>query len=71
MSLPAQIQAQVEEAKNIIEQHYGVPEGDEAGTAKPDETPEQVPEQKPSSEPAATQQAEDENSETYAQRWRS
>lgn len=81
MTLPAQIQKQVDDAKAIIEQHYGP----DAGTADP-ETPTPENTDAPAAEvaaPAATHQepartqaepatqAEDENSPTYAQRWRS
>lgn len=81
MSLPEQLQKQVEEAKSIIEQHYGAG-NPEAALGEPggNSVPETIPAQE---DKAATQQkeaavptqparpAEDENSESYAQRWRS
>jgi hypothetical protein len=84
MTLPAQIQKQVDDAKAIIEQHYG-PDAGTADPVAPTEVEGSAPAQ---ADPelaavAATQQeparmqgetatpAEDENSPTYAQRWRS
>jgi len=80
MTLPAQIQKQVDDAKSIIEQHYGDNAGEGADpvstTVEEGSTPEPVAQatQQPESvrtqgEPATS--AEDENSPTYAQRWRS
>ena len=83
MTLPEQLQKQVETANNLIAQHYGPkPSADEAGTtgteaastanadpapAAPAATPTEPV--RPQGNPATP--AEDENSETYAQRWRS
>lgn len=86
MSLPEQIQKQVEQAQSIIEQHYG-PDNGGGDTAKlggesptTPETPAGENAQAaataesvvPDSAPApAKPPVEDENSETYAARWRS
>lgn len=86
MSLPEQIQKQVDQAKAIIEQHYG-PKSDEsaeAPAADPVEAPEPAAEQQVEAEAVAqapvseerkpsepVTKAEDENDATYAQRWRS
>jgi len=78
MSLPEQIQKQLSEAQSIIEQHYGPAE-----QSAESETPTDEPRAEATSEQAApvasvpqdtaqaAQQREDENSETYAQRWKS
>jgi hypothetical protein len=79
MSLPEQIQKQVDEAKTIIEQHYGT--GENQGLGEPGREPEsdeqddegsQSPESTVGNEAPRTQaaqQAEDENSLTFKQRW--
>ena len=82
MTLPEQLQKQVKTANELMTQHYG-PKPDADGAA---ETGTETSAATPSPEvaaPAATQPeavrpqgnpatpAEDENSETYAQRWRS
>lgn len=84
MNLPSQIQAQVEHAKSIIAQHYPT-EGADAPTAtdQPADTPPAEPTpvapvaatppvaQEPAAPaPAAGAGTEDENSASYAQRWR-
>lgn len=85
MSLPEQIQKQVEAANSIIEQHYGTGEaGENAGQqggeapANPEIDVKHAAAAAAPAEPATPPQAEqparpaeDENSETYAQRWRS
>jgi hypothetical protein len=78
VSLPEQIQKQVEEANTIIEQHYGTGEaggdaGQEGGeeSAAPETAGQQVAPAPVANEPVTPPQAEDENSDTYAQRWRS
>lgn len=76
MSLPEQIQKQVDAAQAIADQHYGT--GDAAATAEPsppaessaDAATTQTPEPATNDQTAAPQR-DDENSETYAQRWRS
>jgi hypothetical protein len=83
MSLPEQIQKQVDDANRLIEQHYGT--GAQEGTPGEPATPPN-PETTPSGSEAPasvdetatthspTQEvtpADDENSPTYAQRWRS
>lgn len=84
MSLPEQVQKQVDAARSIIEQHYGPQAGatDPATDAAQEGTDAAVAATE-SAAPAATPQdgvrpqensatpAEDENSPTYAQRWRS
>lgn len=76
MSLPEQIQKQVDEAKAIVEKHYGVPD-----ESKPEGTP-SADSASTEASPAAevvvppvvegnTQQRVDENDESFAQRWRS
>lgn len=84
MTLPAQIQKQIDDAKAIIEQQYGdkKPAADETtapaaeGSAPASATQESAApaatqtEQAPPQESSATS-VEDENSQTYAQRWRS
>lgn len=74
MTLPAQIQQQIDEAQSIIEQHYGPEDGavteegqatEQAEQAAPVESVQEAPAQPPGN------QLEDENSETYAQRWKS
>ena len=74
MSLPEQIQKQVEAANRIIEEHYGAGEG--GATPEPETRVDGDPVDAPKAEPVAQDEpsprpAEDENSETYAQRWRS
>jgi hypothetical protein len=81
VSLPEQIQQQVEQAQAIIEQHYGT--GEEAASGAPGGNQEPETAEQPggtsstAAEPVtpaqapAQQPAEDENSDTYAQRWRS
>ena len=80
MTLPAQIQKQVDDAKAIIEQHYGDNAGEGADPATP--AVEEGSTQEPAAPAAQPQEsvrtqgepatsAEDENSPTYAQRWRS
>lgn len=87
MSLPEQIQKQVDQAKAIIEQHYG-PKSDAEAPA-PADTPADSDEPEaaaPAAEPVVAAQSqvaeqpqpsnpvtktEDENDATYAQRWRS
>lgn len=85
MTLPAQIQKQVDDAKAIIEQHYGPDAGENAdsgtpaaaeGSAPASATQESAAPAAPQNEPVHPQggqatPAEDENSPTYAQRWRS
>ena len=90
MSLPEQLQKQVDSAKAIIEQHYGQKPGDESPPTEPttpaaDPTPEAdaPPAEAPVAEaatpalevqpaqPTVTHDDPDENSATYAQRWRS
>jgi len=74
MTLPAQIQQQLDEAQSIIEQHYGEEAVAAAGEGQATEAVEQAAPVESAQEPAAEQPAaqhEDENSETYAQRWRS
>jgi len=80
MALPAQIQAQVDNAKAIMEQQYGPkPEADPVETPAPEAPANAV---EPAAQAAEPQEpvrqqetpatsAEDENSLTYAQRWRS
>lgn len=79
MSLPEQIQKQVDAAKSIIEQHYGTGEGGEKATQQGGENS-AVPETtaaateavvKEAPQTQAAPQAEDENSPTYKQRWQS
>jgi len=72
MSLPDQIQKQVDAAKDIIETHYGQPEDlvtKSEDLVEPVVPPSTVDE--PVGENAAPKAQEDENSPTYAQRWRS
>lgn len=84
MSLPEQIKKQVEDANRIIEQHYGPGESGESAAQQGEGSP-AVPESKPqepegtttATESASTHSprqevtpADDENSPTYAQRWR-
>lgn len=78
MSLPEQIQKQVAEAQAIIEQHYGPQE--DTPPVEPVVGSEDPPASTPSEEaaPVASVQNEqsapkheDENSDTYAQRWKS
>jgi len=78
MTLPAQIQKQVDDAKAIIEQHYGQKTDADPAEANAAEGSTQEPvaqaatpaeEVRPQETPATP--AEDENSPTYAQRWRS
>jgi hypothetical protein len=84
MTLPAQIQKQVDDAKAIIEQHYGENAGAadpvtpavEEGSAPAQATQEPAAQAAQPQESVRTQEepatsAEDENSPTYAQRWRS
>lgn len=76
MSLPEQIQKQVEAANAIAEQFYGNKETESSSETAATDTPAaattETTEQAASEQTAAPQaQREDENSETYAQRWRS
>lgn len=79
MALPSQLQKQVDDAKTFYEQR-NAPESSEAPaesqqeSAQPEavaETPSPAEEVATPAKEAATQQADDENSATYAQRWRS
>lgn len=83
MSLPTQLQKQLETAKSLVAQHYGLNEGadkpteETAAPAAESSTPEgqenEQSEQTASSgapESSQTRPAEDENDSTYAQRWR-
>lgn len=80
MSLPEQIQKQVDTANQIIAEVYGPGSEENPGSAGNAETPE-TPAAQPApvsaaSEPVGTSATpatpvEDENSQTYAQRWRS
>lgn len=75
MSLPEQLQKQVDEANSIIEKHYGT--GAEGGQSQESETGSAEGDAPPAtaesveSTPPQTAANEDENSPTYAQRWRS
>jgi hypothetical protein len=75
MSLPEQIQKQVDAANAIIEQHYGPEAGTPAAETPPAEsgqTTETHVENVATSTPAEKPpQRADENDESYAQRWRS
>lgn len=76
MSLPEQLQKQVDQAEAIAAQFYGSKEGESSPESAATETPAEAAatettEQAASQQTAAPQQREDENSETYAQRWRS
>ena len=80
MSLPEQIQKQVDNAQSILEQHYGTGDDVEAVTDAETTLPEpsaasEADEHNGSEETHSTGQevtpAEDENNPTYAQRWRS
>lgn len=76
MSLPEQIQKQVDEAKRIVEEHYGT--GEEQGSPEEVASSSGAPDQQSASvdsrqetPPAPSGGAEDGNSATYEQRWRS
>lgn len=80
MSLPEQLRKQVEEAQTILEKHYGTDATDAPN--KGDGEPETVATQEAAATTAEVVEtthsarqdvtpAEDENSQTYAQRWRS
>lgn len=72
MSLPEQLQKQVDEANAILEQVYPSEDKSSEGASEsgePTETQAESNATSPQSE--APTQREDENSETYAQRWRS
>ena len=74
MTLPAQLQKQVDEAQDILAKHYPTddapaPDVANAEAKNTDATP--APGAEASPPPAAATQQNDENSETYAQRWRS
>lgn len=82
MSLPEQLQKQVEQAKAILEQRNAPASTEPEGTADPetaaDPTPEPAAEQTPDpvapeshQQQAVTPSSDDENNTTYAQRWRS
>lgn len=85
MSLPEQIQRQVDEAKAIIEQRYGkkdeasseapaesdVAVAEEAEAPAPEAKPETAVEKRAEPTERVTHEATDENDATYAQRWRS
>jgi hypothetical protein len=80
MNLPAQLREQVKAATELREQAYGEkPETPESETPAVVDTPEQevaapaaeIVEEVRTSEKPATPVGEDENSQTYAQRWRS
>ena len=76
MSLPEQIQKQVDDAKSIVEQHYGTGEtgaapGEPSGNQNPETNAAPPTVREPAGEQAPASPAEDENSLTYAQRWRS
>lgn len=80
MTLPAQIQKQVDDAKAIIEQHYGENAGESAdpvnpaveeGSAPEPVVPAAQPQESVRTQGEPATSAEDENSPTYAQRWRS
>jgi hypothetical protein len=81
MTLPAQIKAQIDRANGIIEQQRkaGETQVDEAADSAQDEQPQNEEVQSTQSQEsvsqaqtvATPQQQEDENSPTYAQRWRS
>ncbi len=70
MSLPEQLQKQVDDAKKIVEEHYGQPNEtkDEKSEAPNAETSAPPP---PAAETVDRKAVDDENSQTYAQRWRS
>ena len=81
MSLPEQIQKQVEVANSIIEQHYGTGADTDAVAVAETKTPEtqqatevEAPAAGSGETHSAGQEvtpADDENNQTYAQRWRS
>lgn len=67
MSLPEQIQKQVDEAQRIVEQHYGTGESETPETEA--EQSEAAPEPATTAEPAPAPQARSDDA-TYEQRWR-
>lgn len=71
MSLPDQLQKQVDDAKKIVEEHYGQPnetKDEKSEVSPPAETSATPP---PAVESVDRKAVDDENSQTYAQRWRS
>jgi hypothetical protein len=75
MSLPEQIQKQVDAAKVIIDQHYGRTEGEKPAEAAPAESPAPAPtkaiEQAASVPSEKPPQNPGESDQSYQQRWRS